>query len=96
MKNALITIVIVVVAMAAYHYLTDSGGDPVTRDEFNAAHNELRQQIDSVMHECDTLKSELRAVRANTDTLKAGQEVIFKTMQENKGKETSLWDLIWR
>ena len=44
----------------------------------------------------DAAKRELRAVRANTDTLKAGQEVIFRTMKENQGKETSLWDLILR
>jgi hypothetical protein len=95
MKNTLITIVIVSSALAAYNYYT-SDTDAVTKGEFNAAHTELRQRIDSVMRNCDSLKTELRAVRANTDTLKAGQEVIFRTMQENKGKETSLWDLIWR
>lgn len=95
MKNTLITIVIVVLALAAYNYYT-SDTDTVTKSEFNAAHTELRQRIDSVMRNCDSLKTELRAVRANTDTLKAGQEVIFRTMQENKGKKTSLWDLIWR
>jgi hypothetical protein len=67
-----------------------------TRQDLDDVRRELRAQIDSVLMECDSLKSELRAVRANTDTLKAGQEVIFRTMKENQGKETSLWDLIWR
>lgn len=95
MKQLLITILIVLFSLVAYNYYTGNN-DTVTKDEFNAAHAELRQRIDSVMRNCDSLKTELRAVRANTDTLKAGQEVIFRTMQENKGKETSLWDLIWR
>ncbi len=93
MKNTLITITIVVLALAAYNYYT-SDTDTVKKSEFNAAHTELRQRIDSVMRNCDSLKTELRVVRANTDTLKAGQEVIFRTMQENKNKDISLWNLI--
>ncbi|MBQ3619384.1 MAG: hypothetical protein II939_14650 [Bacteroidales bacterium] len=93
MKQLLITILIVLFSLVAYNYYTDNN-DTVTKDEFNAAHAELRQRIDSVMRNCDSLKTELRAVRANTDTLKAGQEVIFRTMQENKNKDISLWNLI--
>ena len=65
----------------------------VTREEFTETHKHLKMQIDSILKNCDSLKSELRAVRCNTDTLKAGQEVIFKTMQENTEKK-SLLDLL--
>jgi len=95
MKTA-ISIVIIIIIVAAIGYEWSMMGSTATKADVDAAKRELRAQIDSVLMECDSLKSELRAVRANTDTLKAGQEVIFRTMQENQGKETSLWDLIWR
>ncbi len=95
MKNALIILVLVAVVFYLYGaFIQDK--NTATKGDLDEVRTELRQKIDSVMRECDTLKAELRAVRANTDTLKAGQEVIFRTMQENQGKETSLWDLIWR
>lgn len=94
MKTAITIVIIIIVAAIGYEWCMM--GSTATKADVDAAKRELRAQIDSVLMECDSLKSELRAVRANTDTLKAGQEVIFRTMQENKGKETSLWDLIWR
>lgn len=94
--KTVITIAIVIIIVAAIGYEWNMMGSTATKADVDAAKRELRAQIDSVLMECDSLKSELRAVRANTDTLKAGQEVIFRTMQENQGKETSLWDLIWR
>lgn len=47
---------------------------------------EFRAEIDSVLKNQDSIKNEIRAVKSNTDTLKAGQEVIFRTMNENKGR----------
>lgn len=69
--------------------------DTVSKAEFTKTHNRLKLQIDSILRNCDSLKTELKAVHANTDTLKAGQEVIFKTMNENKEK-TSIIDLIFK
>ena len=68
----------------------------VTKEEFTETHKRLKMQIDSILKDCDSLKSELRAVRCNTDTLKAGQEVIFKTMSENREKRSLLDFIIGR
>ena len=94
MKTAISIVLVVLAFVVVWWYIGQNNA--ATRQDLDDVRRELRAQIDSVLMECDNLKSELRAVRANTDTLKAGQEVIFRTMQENKGKETSLWDLIWR
>ena len=94
MKTAISIVLVVLAFVVVWWYIGQNNA--ATRQDLDDVRRELRAQIDSVLMECDSLKSELRAVRANTDTLKAGQEVIFRTMQENKGKETSLWDLIWR
>lgn len=94
MKTVISIVLVVLAFVVVWWYIGQNNA--ATRQDLDDVRRELRAQIDSVLMECDSLKSELRAVRANTDTLKAGQEVIFRTMQENKGKETSLWDLIWR
>ena len=92
MKTAISIVLVVLAFVVVWWYIGQNNA--ATRQDLDDVRRELRAQIDSVLMECDSLKSELRAVRANTDTLKAGQEVIFRTMQENKGRETSLWDLI--
>lgn len=94
MKTVISIVLVVLAFVVVWWYIGQNNA--ATRQDLDDVRRELRAQIDSVLMECDSLKSELRAVRANTDTLKAGQEVIFRTMQENQGKETSLWDLIWR
>ena len=94
MKTVISIVLVVLAFVVVWWYIGQNNA--ATRQDLDDVRIELRAQIDSVLMECDSLKAELRAVRANTDTLKAGQEVIFRTMQENKGKETSLWDLIWR
>lgn len=57
----------------------------VTRPEFTQAHQILNARIDSILHQCDTMRTDLRSLRADADTLKAGQRAIFETMQENQG-----------
>lgn len=94
MKTVISIVLVVLAFVVVWWYIGQNNA--ATRQDLDDVRRELRAQIDSVLMECDSLKSELRVVRANTDTLKAGQEVIFRTMQENKGRETSLWDLIWR
>jgi len=84
MKNGLI--ILITVAFVFFLYDVYCKGDSATKADLETVKKELKQQIDSVLQNCDSLKSELRTVRKNTDTLKAGQEVIFKTMQENKNK----------
>ncbi len=95
MKMKAFAIIIAFLAFVAFLYFTMGQPEPsVTKADLEKVEKEFKMQIDSVLRECDTLKSELRQVRANTDTLKAGQEVIYRTMQENKDKETSLWTII--
>ncbi|MBQ3657800.1 MAG: hypothetical protein II956_13340 [Bacteroidales bacterium] len=90
MKNGLL--ILISIALVFYLYGTFVMSEKtVSKEEFEHTHKRLKQQIDSVLRNCDSLKNELRAVRKNTDTLKAGQEIIFKTMNENKGK--SFFDL---
>lgn len=92
MKNILV-ILSLAVLLLGFSILTNK--DTVSKAEFTKTHNRLKMQIDSILRNCDSLKTELKAVHANTDTLKAGQEVIFKTMNENKEK-TSIIDLIFK
>lgn len=90
MKNAL-TIIVAIVLVIFLYFEYGYERQLATKSDLETVKKELKQQIDSVLRNCDSLKNELRAVRKNTDTLKAGQEIIFKTMNENKGK--SFFDL---
>ena len=91
MKKVLIIITTLVALACAYN--TFNGSQSVTKSEFNATHDRLKRQIDSILQNCDSLKTELRQVKANTDTLKAGQDVIYRTMQENTERR-SIMDIL--
>ncbi len=91
MKKVLIIITTLVALACAYN--TFNGSQSVTKAEFNATHDRLKRQIDSILQNCDSLKTELRQVKANTDTLKAGQDVIYRTMQENTERR-SIMDIL--
>lgn len=65
-----------------------------TKHDIEKVRAELIAQIDSVLQNQDSIKTELKILKDNTDTLKAGQCIIFKTMKENEGK--SLLDLIFK
>jgi len=71
-----------------------------TKDDLQQTEYELKNKIDSVLRECDSLKAAIQEVKADTDTLKAdtdtikaGMSVIFRTMKENENK--NIWDLLW-
>ena len=91
-KSIIIIIVISIVAAIFYNWHITS--ESATKEDLEKAKRELKMQIDSILRNCDTLKNEIRTVKANTDTLRAGQEAIFNTMQENK--EKSLLDYIFK
>lgn len=91
MKKIILIALILVAAVCCFNAVNNQRA--VTKEEFTATHERLKRQIDSILQNCDSLKSELRQVRRNTDTLKAGQEIIYRTMQENTEKR-SLFDLI--
>ncbi|MBO7596212.1 MAG: hypothetical protein J6T70_04125 [Bacteroidales bacterium] len=92
MKKLIISGFALLILFCGYNAINNS--QTVTKAEFTATHNRLKKQVDSILRNCDSLKSEIRAVRANTDTLKAGQDVIFRTMNENAAEKRSLLDLI--
>lgn len=74
-------------------YFQASELDKSTKRDFEQFKKEFNARIDSILQNCDTLKTEIRDVKANTDTLKAGQRAIFETMKENENK--SLFDWLW-
>lgn len=49
-----------------------------------------RKQFDSLKTEICRIKAELDEVKANTDTLKVGQRIIFDEVKKNT--EKSFWD----
>lgn len=92
MKKIISIALILVAAVCCFNAFNNQ--QSVTKAEFNATHERLKKQIDSILQNCDSLKTELRAVRANTDSIKAAQDVIFHTMHENAAEKRSLFDLI--
>lgn len=91
MKKIISIALILVAAVCCFNAYNNQRA--VTKEEFTATHNRLKKQIDSILQNCDSLKSELRQVRANTDTLKVGQDIIFRTMQENTERR-SIMDIL--
>lgn len=92
MKKVIAIALILVAAVCCFNAYNNQRA--VTKEEFTATHNRLKKQVDSILRNCDSLKTELRAVRANTDSIKAAQDVIFHTMHENAAEKRSLFDLI--
>lgn len=94
MKNFIISILIigVIVACGLMFELTTMNAtmNAASKKDLEELRKEFRSQIDSVLRNQDSIKAELMAIKCNTDTLKAGQEIIFKAMEENKNK--SFWD----
>lgn len=91
MKKIISIALILVAAVCCFNAYNNQ--QSVTKTEFNATHDRLKRQIDSILQNCDSLKTELRQVKANTDTLKAGQDVIYRTMQENTERR-SIMDIL--
>lgn len=103
MKKTLYILLALIVAVLFFVLTNRHDENAATKQDLEQVRAELLLKIDSVLRktdtiktDIDTLKTELRAVRANTDTIKAGQAVIFRTMKENEGKTISLWDIIFK
>lgn len=92
MKNFIISILIVGVIVACGLVYRAGYNDAASKKDLEELRKEFRSQIDSVLRNQDSIKAELMAIKCNTDTLKAGQEIIFKAMEENKNK--SFWDFL--
>ena len=102
-----ISLFIAVLALAAAIYASISKpGDHVTQKEFRLAHGEVLAQFDSVKTEISNLKNEMllrfdslqleiSRVNQNLDTLKVGQNIIYKDMQKPRETGKGLGELIY-
>ena len=71
MKNGLL--ILISIALVFYLYGTFVMSEKtVSKEEFEHTHKRLKQQIDSVLRNCDSLKNELRAVRKKYGHVKSG------------------------
>lgn len=70
-------------------YKMYSGNDDTRLKELEKSTIELKQKIQKISNDCDSLKAELDVVKCNTDTLKKGQSIIY---DEVKKSNTSFWD----
>lgn len=77
-------VVYVFVILIIVYCLIITRNDSVTSSEFNEQTEILKSKIDSVMAELDSVKVELKEIHANTDSLKAGQRVIFDEVKKEK------------
>lgn len=92
MKTCNFLILLCVAFVVCFFYINRQTA--ATKDDLETVRKELKAQIDSVLQNCDTLKNEVKAIKANTDTLRAGQEVIFQSMKENANKESLLTKIL--
>ena len=80
MKEVIYVFVILIIV----YCLILTKNEAVTSSEFSEQTELLKSKIDSVMSELDSIKLELKEIHANTDSLKAGQRVIFDEVKKEK------------
>ena len=90
MKNALIFTLCLVLVLCGIAWWQDSTETVKTKD-FKVEIAKLKRELDSVKANQDTLKRLVRKIEIDIDTVKTGNELIFRTMNENQGK--SFFDL---
>jgi len=99
MNKLSLTIAIAALFAALYASINKSG-DNVSQKEFRAAHAEVLVQFDSVHFEISELNTkiseiqkDITGIKIDLDTVKRGNQVIYKTMNENKTRpESSFYD----
>lgn len=85
MKGAIIFLLLLAVVLIGIGWYQDSL-DTVKDKDFKIEMQRLRREIDSLKANQDTIKSEIRDMQIDLDTIKIGNEVIFRTMQENQSR----------
>lgn len=90
MKGAIIFLLAVALAIAGAGWYHDNL-ETVKSKDFKIEIAKLKTELDSIKRNQDTLKKDVREIKIDLDTVKLGNELIFKTMNENKGR--SLFDL---
>lgn len=89
----LLFVICILFVIFMWTWFTYQANGAATKEDLQQTEYELKNKIDSVLRECDSLKTAIQRVKADTDTLKAGQRAIFETMKENENK--SLFDWLW-
>ena len=90
MKTAIIFLLLLAVVLVGIGWYQDNL-DTVKDKDFKIEMAKVRRELDSIKRNQDTIKSEIRDMQQDLDTIKTGNEVIFRTMNENKGR--SFFDL---
>jgi len=85
-----VLVILIAFALIVLLRVCRDNGNNATKSDLESVKIELKNQIDSILKNQDSIKAELDTIKLNTDSIKAGQVIIFKTMKENK--EKSFWD----
>lgn len=85
MKGAIIIALIIALFLVGMAYYHDSL-ETVKERDFKIEMQKVRRELDSIKANQDTIKREIRDMQIDLDTIKTGNEVIFRTMNENKGR----------
>ena len=94
-KTLYILLALIVVAIC--YYIVNRNDNTVTPDDINKVRQEFRSQFGKVLTELDSVKAELRAankkideLKADTDTLKQGEAIIYNEIK--KANDKTIWD----
>ena len=68
--------------------------DMATKEELKELREEFREKTEYILANQDTLKQQVRGLKKDTDTLKAGQNVIYHAIKENE--QRSIFELIFK
>ena len=98
MKNkGFILFILTAVVICFIYFMNRNDEVGASKTDIEKARQEFRSQFGKVMNELDSVKAELRAanrkideLKADTDTLKKGEAIIYNEVK--KANEKTLWD----
>ena len=85
MKKTFAAILIICLAGAGYLYIKNQ--NPVTHQEFTDYKKEFRAEIDSIKRNQKRMELNQDTMKADLDTVKTGQQVIYEHVSKQAGKE---------
>jgi hypothetical protein len=96
MKRFIEILVVAVILIFCFlcFYAKYKAGPTATKNDLQQVEQDFNRRLDSVISEMKQMNLDLDTLKADADTLKAGQKVIFKTMKENQGK--SLFEYLFQ
>lgn len=97
MKKTLYILLALIAVAICLIYFVNRNDNTVTPDDINKVRQEFRSQFGKVLNELDSVKAELKAankkideLKADTDTLKQGEAIIFNEVK--KANDKTIWD----